>query len=203
MKRILALVLLAVFFSANAFAQYDQAGNRSTATFGDQDSNKNYRITADSTGLVQFANDTSIAWPYENIGSGTAVTSTAGNPGTGYQLSQSDSGLIITDYGGKTAGTSGIGKLTGQGTRYILPACTSSNLGMYYDINTAVQETITITPFSTADSIAYSISSTGLNAGQGIKNNSSEQSGDSFEIMCTSVGTWTVDDHVGTWATSS
>ena len=197
MKRILALVILAVLISANAFAA------AVTATLGDQDSAKNYRVQVDSTGLVTFAQDTSIAWPYENIASGTTVSSTTGNPGTGYQLSSTDSSAIITDYGGKTAGTAGVGKLTGSGTRYILPSCSASNLGLYFDINTAIQETITITPFSTADSIAFSISSTGLNAGQGIKNSGTTQAGDSIEVACTAVGTWTVDDKQGTWATSN
>ena len=203
MKRILALVFLGILVSANAFAQYDQAGNRSTATFGDQDSNKNYRITADSTGLVQFANDTSIAWSYENIASGTTIAGTSGNPGTGYTLSSIDSGLFITDYGGKTAGTSGIGKLTGSGTRYILPACTTANLGFTYDIATGVQETITITPLSTADSITFSISGTGLNAGQGIKNSGSTNAGDEAQVVCSSVGNWTIHNIYGTWATST
>ena len=169
----------------------------------DQDSNKNYRITADTTGLVQFANDTSIAWSYENIASGTAIGNVAGNPGTGYQLSSTDSGLFITDYGGKTAGTSASGTLTGSGTRYILPACTSANLGFTYDIATAVQETITITPLSTADSITYSISSTGLKAGQGIKNSGSAQAGDEVQAVCSSIGNWTLHNVYGTWATSS
>ena len=197
MKRILALVLFGALFSANAFAGYV------TATIGDQDSNKNYRIQADSTGLITFANDTSIAWSYENIGSGTAVSSTAGNPGTGYVLTSTDSGMFINDYGGKTAGTAGVGNLTGNGTRFILPACTSANLGFTYDIATAVVETITITPASTADSITYSISSTGLKAGQGFKNSGTAQAGDEAQVVCTSVGNWTVHNITGTWATSS
>ena len=110
---------------------------------------------------------------------------------------------IITDYGGKTAGTSGIGKLTGQGTRYILPACTSANLGFTYDIATGVQETITITPLSTADSITFSISGTGLNAGQGIKNSGSTNAGDEAQVVCSSVGNWTIHNLYGTWATSN
>lgn len=203
MKRILALVILAVLVSANAFAQFDNAGNRTEATLGGQDSNKNYRLTCDSTGLCEFANDTAIAYPYENISSGTAIAGTAGNPGTGYQLTSADSGLNIADYGGKTAGTSASGTLTGYGTRFILPACTSVNLGFQYEIATAVKETITVTPFSTADSISYSISGTGLLAGQGIKNSGSGAAGDQVQAVCSSVGNWTLHNVYGTWATST
>jgi hypothetical protein len=208
MKRILALVMLAVLVSANAFAQaVDQAGNKETATFGDQDANKNYRVSADTTGLVQFANDTSIAYPYENIANGTAianaVSTITNNPGFGYFLSSTDSGLNIADYGGKTAGTAAIGTLTGSGTRYILPTCSASAVGFQFDLATAVRETITITPYSTADSIAYSISGTGLLAGQGIKNSGTAAAGDEAEITCSSVGNWTLHNIAGTWATST
>ena len=198
MKRILALVLLAVLCSANAFAA------QVTATLGDQNSAKNYRVQVDSTGLVTFAQDTSIAWPYENISSGTAIAGTTGNPGTGYVLSSIDSGSNITDYGGKTAGTAAIGTLTGTyGTRFILPACNSANLGLMFDIATGVKETITITPNSTADSIAFSISGTGLSAGQGIKNSGTAGAGDEVQVSCTSVGNWSVRNIAGTWATTT
>ena len=197
MKRILALVILAVLVSANAFAA------RLTATLGDQDAAKNYRVQVDDSGLVTFAQDTSITAPYENIGSGTAVTSAAGNPGTGRVLTSADSGSYISDYGGNTVGVAAPGTLTGSGTRFILPACTTATLGYQFDFATAVKETITITPNSTADSIAFSISGTGLSAGQGIKNSGSAAAGDEIQVSCTSVGNWTARNLAGTWATST
>lgn len=187
MKRILALVMLAVLISANAFAQaVDQAGNKITATLGDQDSNKNYRVNTDTTGLVQYANDTSIAYPYEIINTTNTTTGT-------YTFSSTDSGLYIEDFGGFSTTTSAPGTKTGRGAIYTLPACVTSTLGFNFTVGTAVKETITVTPSTTADSLDYSIAGTGLNAGQGVKT-SSGQAGDKIGVACVSPGQWQVID---------
>lgn len=204
---VLLIMAVALLSPHKVMAQaVDNAGNRETATFGDQDAAKNYRISADTTGLIEFAQDTPIAWSYENIASGASIngkyTTTAGQGG-GYFLSATDTGLNISDYGGWTAGVSAPGTLNGSGTRYILPTCNTAALGFAFDIATAVQETITITPYSTADSIAWSISNTGLPAGIGIKNSGSKQAGDEVQAQCTSVGNWTVRNWAGTWAPST
>ena len=199
---VLLIAAMALLYPNKAMAQaVDAAGNRIEATFGGQDSAKNYREVCDVTGLCENAPDTAFANGYENIGNGTKVTSTAGNPGTGYQLSSADSGRSISDFGGQTAGAAGIGNMTGYGTRYILPTCNSAALGLGFNITTAVLETITITPYSTADSIAFSISGTGLKAGQGTKN--SGYAGDNITVTCTAVGTWTVNAYQGTFSTST
>jgi len=201
---VLLVMVMALLGSHKVMAQaVDQAGNRLEATLGGQDSAKNYRVQCDTTGLCESAVDTSWAWGYENIGSGTSVPSSSGNPGTGYQLSSTDAGLNIADYGGKTAGVAAPGTLTGSGTRYLLPTCNSAALGLYFDVSTSVKETITITPYSTSDSLGYSISGIGLNAGQGIKNSGSGAAGDSIQIECTSPGNWTMHNLFGTWATSA
>lgn len=189
MKRILALVLLAVLVSANAFAQaVDQAGNRLTATFGDQDSAKNYRLSADTTGLVQYANDTSIAYPYESINTSTGITSA-------YTLTSTDSGSAISDWGGTSIAALHPGQSSGQGATYTLPQCTSTVLGMNFVVTTAVKETITVTPSVTTDSIDYSILGTGLSNGVGLKTASvaaSGNAGDAIGVICVAPGQWQV-----------
>lgn len=197
MKRILALVLLAVLFSANAFAQaVDNAGNRITATFGDQDTSaqKSYRVTADTTGLVQFDNGTSIAWPFEQIDTA--------NTGQGaYTFTSLDSGLFVEDFGGNALTVSAPGKLTGKGVVTTLPACVTATLGFKFEVVAAVRENVTLTPSTTADSIDYSISGTGLNAGQGLKTTST-QAGDGIGVMCIAPGQWQVTKATGTIASA-
>ena len=201
---ILLIVGVIAVWQHKAIAQaVNLLGNRIEATFGGQDSAKNYRLTCDVTGFCQWAPDTALGYPYENIASGTTIGGTSGYPGTGYTLTSLDSGLNISDYGGLTAGVAAPGTKTGSGTRYILPTCSSSNLGLQFDISTAVKETITITPSSTADSIAWSLSGTGLSAGIGIKNSGSGQAGDEVQVTCTSVGNYTIKNLYGTWAVAT
>jgi hypothetical protein len=201
-KASILILLFMVAFSTHAKAQaVDQAGNRTTATLGDQDSNKNYRVSTDTTGLFQFANDTSIAYPYENL---TVPT-------TAYSLSSSDSGLYIVDWGG-TSVTNGLGNakaavnptLVGRGSTYLLPACVTATEGFKYEVYTAVSEQITITPSTTADSIEATIGAGSAlvsgeypAAGQGLKN-SSEHSGDGMGVMCISPGQWILTKASGT-----
>lgn len=199
---ILLIMVMASLFPHKVMAQaVDNAGFRLEATVGNQDSTKTYRETCDVNGLCESAADTAYAWGYENIASGTTVASTTGNPGTGYQLSYADSGRTIADYGGKTAGSAAIGTLSGEGTRYLLPTCNTAALGLTFNITTAVLETITLTPYSTADSIAFAISGTGLKAGQGIKNQG--YAGDNITVSCNAVGTWVVNAYQGGFATST
>lgn len=176
MKSILALVVMAVLSTANAFA------TQITATFGDQDSSNNYRIQADSSGLVTFANDTSIAYPYENISSPTSKS---------YTLTAADSGSYILDWGQLAASHANTGSTT-SGNAYTLPLCTSTSLGKKFEVITAVKETITVTPTSTADTIAYSISGTPLSAGVGVKTSNTAGVGDKIGMVCASSGTWVV-----------
>ena len=185
MKRILALVILAVLFSANAFAAVV------TATLGDQDSAKNYRVQVTSDGLVTFANDTSIAYPYSNVSAPASQT---------YTLSVSDTGGNTVDWGQLAATHANVGA-SSNGNKYVLPLCTSSTLGYQFHITTAVKETITVTPTSTADTIAYSISGTAVGAGVGIKNTSAQAS-DGVTITCVSSGVWSASDPTGVFATA-
>lgn len=75
MKRILSIVaLMAIVFSSNAFAV------QRTATFGDKNSSNIYRMTATNDGVITFAQDTGIKYPY--ITATTTTTLTAVQTGT-------------------------------------------------------------------------------------------------------------------------
>lgn len=137
----------------------------------------------------------------KNVASGSDIVSSAGSPGTGYQMGPGDSGYYILDYGGRTAGSTLTSSTQGSGTRYVLPLCSNAGLGYQFSITTAVFETITITPYSTADSISYSISGTPLNAGNGIKNVNA--TGDSIAVQCAGNGQWNVKNITGVWQTST
>lgn len=66
-KSILAL-LLVVGLSTYSIAQ------SLVATFGDQNSSKVHRMQADTDGVITFASDTGIKYPYEIVTSGQTLT---------------------------------------------------------------------------------------------------------------------------------
>lgn len=162
-----------------------------TATFGDMNSSSESRIKADTDGTVTYASDTSIVYPYKNYNNGSLSTA---SPVT---LSITDSGRTITDFGGKTAGSS----VAGWGLKYVLPACTSSTLGATYTVSTATKTTVTVDTASTSDTIAYSISGTALDAGDSIK--STGQAGDSVSLVCGASGVWSITQMKATWTDNS
>ena len=137
----------------------------------------------------------------ENVASGSVVSSASGTPGTGYKLGPGDNYFYILDYGGQTAGSTLSGSVTPSGTRYILPACSNALLGYQFSLSTAVLETITITPYSTADSISYTISGSALTGGQGIKNTAAV--GASVSVQCGGNAVWNVNNLTGSWSLSS
>ncbi len=75
MKRIFLFALLALLaISSQGYAA------QATATFGDYNASGVYRMTADINGLITFASDTGITWPY--VSSTTNTTLTAYQTGT-------------------------------------------------------------------------------------------------------------------------
>lgn len=69
MKRILSIVaLLAIAFCSNAFAV------QRTATFGDKNSLNVYRLTATNDGVLTYAQDTGIKYPYTTATTTTTLT---------------------------------------------------------------------------------------------------------------------------------
>lgn len=192
MKHILALVITAVLISANAFAA------NLVATFGDRDSNGVYRVQASDDGSIVYNSGTSIKYGATNTISYGGSTATAfsykqidtSNTVTGtYTFSPADSGLFIEDFGGNALNSSAPGKLTGVGVIATLPACVAGTLGNKYEMIAAVREAVTVTPSTTLDSIDYSITGTGLNAGQGVKT-TSLQAGDGIGVICVAPGQW-------------
>lgn len=162
-----------------------------TATFGDMNSSSESRIKADTDGTVTYAADTSIVYPYKTYNNGSLST-------TGpVSLAITDSGRTITDFGGKSAGSS----VAGWGLKYVLPACSSSTLGATYSFATATKSTITVDTASTSDTIGYSISGTALDAGDSIK--STGQAGDAVTVVCAASGVWSITNMKATWTDNS
>jgi hypothetical protein len=184
MKRLalIVLILLALVVPAQA--------TQTTATFGDKNSSNVYRVQADTDGVVTFASDTAIKYPYSNY----TVANTA------KQLVTTDSGKVFTDYGGVTANSSAPAT-KGMGSVWRLPPTDAVNntttLGTVYTISTGSQSYITVDTFATTDIILDSISGTGFSAGYSAL--SSGQAGDSLKLMNTGAGIWTVVERTGTW----
>ena len=120
MKRILSLSIIALLIC------FSQAHAVTTATFGDYNSSNAYRMSADSSGVITFAQDTGIVFPY--LTATTNLTLTAAQTGTT---------LIFTG--------------TSNNTRFTLPTAT---VGSVYQVTSSVAKSMQITPQST-DTIAY------------------------------------------------
>ena len=167
------------------------------ATFGDKNTSNVYRLsqytdttTGTNYGWVVYAQNTGIVYPYKTYNVGSV---SVGNN----QLVTSDSGAIITDFGGVAADTSAPVR-TGLGGTYVLPpAGTSTTLGTRYTISAGSRSFVTVDTSSTSDVILYSISGSGLAAGDSIK--STGQAGDAVTLECTAANTWTVVDMKSVW----
>jgi hypothetical protein len=127
MKRLL-FVLMAVLMVA-ALPCY--AANK-TATFGDMNSSDEYRMTADTDGVITFASDTGIVLPYD-----TATT--------GETLTAAKSGVTM------------VSSATVAGAKFILPTAT---VGLSIRLVAGTAYTIDAKPQST-DKINYSTAVTG------------------------------------------
>lgn len=126
MKRILALVILALFISANAFAA------NKVATFGDYNSSGVYRMTATDDGVITYAQDTGIVDPYL----GTATTNAT------LTAAQSGTTVVLSNGGGAAV----------NATQYTLPAAT---VGLNYAFIADVAKYMIVHPNGT-DTIDYS-----------------------------------------------
>lgn len=114
MKRVLLMIALVVFSAMPAFAARD------TATFGDYNASNVYRLKADTDGVLTFAADTGIVWPY--------LTKT-----TNYTLTAAQSGTTVVFTG------------SSNGTMFTLPAAT---VGLQYAIIADVAKWMYIKPAS-------------------------------------------------------
>ncbi len=169
MKRILALVILAIItISANAFAA------NKTATFGDYNSSGVYRMTATDDGVITYAQDTGVVYPYIATAT-TNTTLTAAQSGT----------TVVLNNGNGTAA---------NGTMYTLPSAT---VGLNFSFITDVAKSMIIHPNGT-DTINYA----SISAGNGITNTSAAK-GDSIGVFCAIAGKWSLKNITGTWASSN
>ena len=165
---------LSIFYPSNGFT------TETTATFGDANSSGQYRAKADSDGVITFAPDTGINYPYENY--------TAAN--TANALALTECGKVITDTGSASGPT-----VNGQCSKHTLPRATP---GCGFTFTTGAKNCrITVDTVDTSDTILYSISGTGLDAGDSIK--APSEAGDSVKLFSTVANKWSIEDMHGTW----
>lgn len=167
------LLLVAILFPVLANA----ADN--VATFGNQNSSNVYRVVADTDGVVTFASDTGIKYPYEHY--------TSAN--TNNTLTAAESGKVITDTGAASGPTA-----TGSCSKHILPTAAP---GLVFTFTAGSKCSMTVDTADTNDTILYSISGTGLDAGDSIK--STGQAGDSVTVFSTLANKWSIIQMKGSW----
>jgi len=186
-RKILSLAFIGILMlSSMVYAQ------SVTATFGDQNSSNEYRIKADTDGVVTFASDTGIKYPYEYYN--------PASPPTTNTLTAAETGKFIMDVGGITlpATTTGLG----FGSKHVLPR---AEVGLAFTLAAGSQCSVTLDVAGPngdpSDVIMYSVSSTGLDIGDSIK--STGQAGDSVTVMCPVANKWMIVDMQGTWTDNS
>jgi hypothetical protein len=166
MKRILSLAVIALMvFASPIFAAV------TTATFGDYNSSNAYRLTADSDGVLTFASDTAVKYPYSTASTNQTLTAT-----------QSGSTIIFNNGSG----------VAQNGTTFLLPTAV---VGMQFTIVADVAKWFFVDAQST-DTINFSTAT----AGQRISNSATAIAGDSITLFCATANKWSVVDHNGTWA---
>lgn len=173
MKKLFLIAFFALFLPCVSFAA------SLTATLGDQNASSIYRVQCDTDGVCKFAQDTGIYYPY--------VSYTTSPTTVGVTLTASQSGTMIVDTGGGGPTT------TGSCRKFTLPTAVA---GMEFGFSTGSKCSMTIDVQST-DTILYSISGTGLDAGDSIK--STGQAGDSVVLFSPAANTWAVKAMKATW----
>lgn len=166
MKRILSLAVVALLvLCSQGFAA------QATATFGDYNSSNVYRMTADINGVITFAQDTGVLFPYVSTAT-TNTTLTAAQTGS----------TIVFNNGSGTAQS---------GTTYILP---TAAVGMQFSFIADVAKWFRIDSVST-DTFQYSTAV----AGSALNNSGSALAGDNITIFCATANKWSIKSKVGTW----
>lgn len=176
MKKLLSLIILAVFVTMPMLVQAASI----TATMGDQNASGVYRAYTDTDGVFTYASDTGIVHPY--------VTYTTSPTTVGVTLTAAQTGTTITDFGGGSGPTQ-----VGSCRKFTLPTAVA---GMQFAFTTGSKCTMTVDVQST-DTILYSISGTGLDAGDSIK--STAQAGDSVVLFSPAAGSWAIKSMKATW----
>ena len=135
MKRFLLLFAVVFVFSTPSFAGL-------TATFGDQNASKVHRLEADSSGVVTFAADTGIKYPY-----------TTGSTTTAFTAAQTGTTAVFT---GAASGTSFTLPTAVVGMRYTV----IGDVAKYFYIDAQSTDTIKLS----GTSAGYRISNSGTAA---------------------------------------
>lgn len=182
----LAILCVMLVFCASNAAQAQTYFSTTTGTLGSQNSSKDYAVTATNDGtsnVVRFASDTGITYPYVNYTSAnTADTLIAGQ-----------SGVTITDMGGAVGPTA-----AGYCSKHTLPRAAA---GLQFSFSAGSKCFMTVDTVDASDTILYSISGTGLDAGDSIK--STGQAGDSVTLFSTAANQWQIKAMKATWTDNS
>ena len=148
-----------------------------TATFGDANSSGEYRMKADVDGVITYASNTGIVYPYERYTT----------PNTNNTLTAAESGKVIVDTGGST----GLNMSAGSGcSKHILPRAAP---GLQFTFVTGAKCRMTIDTVDTSDLIEYSISGTNLDAGDSIL--STGQAGEAVTLFSTVANKWSIKNN--------
>lgn len=181
-----AVLLLVVMLALLAIPRLSMAQtyySTTTGTLGDQNSSKDYRVTATNDGVVHFAADTGITYPYTHY--------TAAN--TPVALTAAQSGLRITDMGGAAGPTA-----AGSCSKWTLPTAAP---GLEFTFSAGSKCSMTVDTVGTGDTILYSITGTGLDGGDSIK--STGQAGDSVTLFSTVANKWSIKAMKAVWTDNS
>ncbi len=171
-KKALALLLMLVLFlPALAMASSNSDYNITTGTLGDKNSAGDYRIWVTNDGVVHYAQDTGIHYPYLTPAS-TTQTLTAAQSGTTF---------VFNNAGGTAP----------SGAKMLLPAATPK-LKYTFIVDAAVY--IRLVP-AAGEIINFSTAV----ANSRLKNTSAAIA-DSITVFCATAGQWSIVDKVGTWA---
>ena len=162
------ILLIAVLLSA--CPQAWAASGDLVSTLGDKNSSNVHRIGVDNNGLVTFAQDTGIKYPYTS--GSTNQTLTAAQTGTTF---------ILNNGAGVAAGS----------PIFTLP---TAAVGMKFSFVTDLAMTFRIDPQST-DTINYASTAAGYRI-----RNTSAAIGDSISFFCATANTWSIVSKSGTWA---
>lgn len=181
MKKLLIAVLFAMAFCGVANAAV------TTATFGDYNSSGEYRVKADSDGVVTFASDSQLVLPATVSTPASGVTTFAATSSIVYPyrvatatldtVSATDSGKVLT-------------ASTTFGTKFVLPSATP---GLRFTFIAPDAKYMTVDTVSTFDTIRYIT----LDGGDSIK--STGNTGDSVSLICNTANKWDIMGMFRTW----
>lgn len=174
-KNIAMIFMLALFLPALAQADSNTDYSTITATMGNKNTvSQDYTMWITSDGVVHYAKDSGIHFPYLTPAS-TSQTLTAAQSGTTF---------VLNNAGGTAP----------NGAIMFLPAATPK---LEYTFIVDVNVYIRLKP-QAGEIINFS-----TNVASSKVRNTSAAIGDSIEVFCATTGVWSVKSKTGTWATDN